>query len=86
MNTLTRSRTRLALLGSSILALAGCASPPASPPAAPPETPPQAQACPEGVPAGARCLRGQDSASSHYLIVMPEKWSGVLVVHAHGGP
>jgi pimeloyl-ACP methyl ester carboxylesterase len=81
-STTFHPRTRLALLGSSILALAGCASPPA----APPEAPPQAQACPEGVPAGARCLRGQDSASSHYLIVMPEKWSGVLVVHAHGGP
>ncbi|MDP2006700.1 MAG: hypothetical protein Q8K45_13570 [Rubrivivax sp.] len=66
----------------SILALAGCASPPA----APPEAPPQAQACPEGVPEGARCLRGQDSAASHYLIVMPAKWSGVLFVHAHGGP
>ncbi len=82
MNNQNQPRTRLALLGSSILALAGCASPPA----APPEAPPQAQVCPEGVPAGARCLRGQDSASSHYLIVMPEKWSGVLVVHAHGGP
>lgn len=82
MNTPTRPHTRLVLLGSAILALAGCATPPA----APPEAPPQAQACPEGVPAGARCLRGQDSASSHYLIVMPEKWSGVLVVHAHGGP
>ncbi len=79
----SRSRTRLALLGAPVLALAGCASPPAAPP---PEAPPQAQACPDGVPAGARCLRGQDSASSHYLIVMPEKWSGVLVVHAHGGP
>ncbi len=72
----------LSVLGASVLALTGCASPPA----APPEAPPQAQACPEGVPAGARCLRGQDSASSHYLIVMPAKWSGVLVVHAHGGP
>ena len=72
----------LAPLGASVLLLAGCASPPA----APPETPPQAQACPEGVPEGARCLRGQDSASSHYLIVMPAQWSGVLVVHAHGGP
>jgi pimeloyl-ACP methyl ester carboxylesterase len=80
MNIPTRSR--LALLGSSMLTLAACTTPPA----APPEAPPQAQACPEGVPAGARCLRGQDSASSHYLIVMPEKWSGVLVVHAHGGP
>ncbi len=79
---LAHQRTRLALWASAVLSLAGCASPPAPPP----EAPPQAQACPEGVPAGARCLRGQDSASSHYLIVMPEKWSGVLVVHAHGGP
>ncbi len=75
-----------ALLGSAVLVLAGCASPPAQPPAQPPEKPPQAQACPSGVPDGARCLRGQDSASSHYLIVMPAQWTGVLVVHAHGGP
>lgn len=75
-------RRRLALLGSSLLLLAACASPPASPP----EAAPQAQACPKGVPEGARCLRGQDSASAHYLIVMPAQWSGVLVVHAHGGP
>lgn len=74
--------TRLALIGVPLLLLAACASPPAPPP----EAAPQAQACPEGVPEGARCLRGQDSASSHYLIVMPAKWSGVLVVHAHGGP
>lgn len=73
---------RRAMPGAVALLLAACASPPA----APPEAPPQAQACPEGVPAGARCLRGQDSASSHYLIVMPQTWSGVLVVHAHGGP
>ncbi len=82
IHILPHRTNRLSLLGASILALAGCASPPA----APPEAPPQAQACPEGVPAGARCLRGQDSASSHYLIVMPAQWSGVLVVHAHGGP
>jgi pimeloyl-ACP methyl ester carboxylesterase len=62
--------------------LLGCAS---SPPA-PKEAAPLAQACPKGVPEGARCLRGQDSASSHYLIVMPAQWSGVLFVHAHGGP
>ena len=85
----TRLLTLLPLLGASILALAGCASPPSglpAPPSAAPEAPPQAQACPDGVPAGARCLRGQDSVSSHYLIVMPAQWSGVLVVHAHGGP
>ena len=61
--------------------LAGCASPPPAP-----EAPPQAAACPKEVPAGARCLRGQDSARAHYLVVVPERWSGVLVVHAHGGP
>ena len=76
----------LALLGTALLVLAGCASPPAAPPEAPPEAPPVAQACPAGVPVGARCLRGQDSASAFYLIVVPAKWSGVLVVHAHGGP
>jgi pimeloyl-ACP methyl ester carboxylesterase len=79
---MTRLRASLAPIAASFVFLAGCASPPA----APPEAPPQAQACPEGVPEGARCWRGQDSASSHYLIVMPAKWSGVLVVHAHGGP
>ncbi len=88
MHPLHRMRTRLARLGLvtlwpwMTLVVAGCASPPA----APPEAPPQAQACPAGVPAGARCLRGQDSASAHYLIVVPAQWSGVLVVHAHGGP
>ena len=50
------------------------------------EAAPVAATCPAGVPAGARCLRGQDSASAHFLIVVPEKWNGVLVVHAHGGP
>jgi pimeloyl-ACP methyl ester carboxylesterase len=74
---------RLGLLGLTGLLLAGCAAPP---PAASPEAAPLAQACPADVPAGARCWRGQDSATSHYLIVMPAKWSGVLVVHAHGGP
>jgi pimeloyl-ACP methyl ester carboxylesterase len=69
-------------LAAAALLLAGCAS--QAP--APAEAPPQAQACPAGVPDGARCLRGQDSARAHYLIVMPARWSGVLVVHAHGGP
>ncbi len=62
--------------------LVGCASTPT----VPVEVAPQAQLCPQGLPDGARCLRGQDSANAHYLIVMPAKWSGVLVVHAHGGP
>jgi pimeloyl-ACP methyl ester carboxylesterase len=69
----------LSLSTAGLLFLTGCAS-------APKEAPPAQVACPEGVPAGATCLRGQDSATSHYLIVMPAKWTGVLVVHAHGGP
>ncbi len=73
--------TSLSLCG--VLALlAGCAGTPSHPP----EAAPLAATCPDGVPAGARCLRGQDSAKAHYLIVMPAQWSGVLVVHAHGGP
>lgn len=53
---------------------------------APRESAPLAAACPEGVGPGVRCLRGQDTAGAHYLIAMPAQWSGVLVVHAHGGP
>ena len=76
-----------------IAVLAGCAGPalrqggvaPIAP-LAPGEAAPVAGACPPGVPDGARCLRGQDSARAHYLIVVPAAWSGVLVVHAHGGP
>ena len=75
-------RIPLTLMGATLLFLAGCAAVPT----APPEAAPVKQACPDGVPAGASCLRGQDSATAHYLIVMPAKWSGVLVVHAHGGP
>ncbi|MGB4115729.1 MAG: hypothetical protein WBK51_04175 [Polaromonas sp.] len=75
-------RTPLALMAASLLFLAGCAVVPT----AKPEAAPVKQACPAGVPAGASCLRGQDSAAAHYMIVMPAKWSGVLVVHAHGGP
>ena len=73
------SLTRLFAAALMAAVLGGCVS-------APKEAAPVAQACPEGVPQGVRCLRGQDSAGSHYLIAMPAKWSGVLVVHAHGGP
>ena len=82
MSTPKKINLNLAWLGAAVLGLAGCASPPAPPV----EEAPVTQACPAGVPEGAHCLRGQDSASAHYLIVMPAQWSGVLVVHAHGGP
>jgi pimeloyl-ACP methyl ester carboxylesterase len=58
----------------------------ATSPPSPVEVAPSSVACPAALPASARCLRGQDSASAHYLIVMPANWSGVLFVHAHGGP
>jgi hypothetical protein len=78
---------RAALLAAAA-ALTACAQAPSTPaaPAAAAEAAPQAAACPTGVPAGVRCLRGRDSAGAHYLIAMPASWNGVLVVHAHGGP
>lgn len=81
------------IAAAALLGLAGCAGPlarsgEASRPADPVvvEAAPAPSACPAGVPAGARCLRGLDSAKAHYLIVVPAAWNGVLVVHAHGGP
>jgi pimeloyl-ACP methyl ester carboxylesterase len=50
------------------------------------EQKPQVVVCSDAVPKGTTCWRGKDSAGAPYLIAMPEKWSGVLVVHAHGGP
>jgi len=47
---------------------------------------PVASSCPEGLPTDARCLSGTDTDGAHYLIAMPAAWSGVLVLHAHGGP
>ncbi len=71
----------LAAAGAATL-LAGCASPPP----APTEATPTAGAAPSSVPADARCWFGQDRAGAHYVVVMPARWSGVLVLHAHGGP
>ena len=68
-----------------VLALTGCATPPPEPlPLA--ENAPQPLACPAGLPAGARCLGGLDSAGAHYLIALPAQWNQHLVLHAHGGP
>lgn len=52
----------------------------------PPQPAPVVVACPAGLPDGTRCLGGTDTAGAHYLIGMPATWSGVLVLHAHGGP
>ena len=84
---------RTIFIGLSITALlAGCATAPL--PLDPavaisPVPPPEARACPAGVVAGARCFTGQDGAGAFYWIALPKDWSaasGVLVMHAHGGP
>jgi alpha-beta hydrolase superfamily lysophospholipase len=51
-----------------------------------PQAAPLATACPTGLPAATRCLAGTDSEGAHYVIAVPATWSGVLVLHAHGGP
>lgn len=78
----TVSALRTIVLSAAACLLAACASQPPLPV----EAAPLPVVCPSGVPAQAQCLRGQDSAGAHYLIVKPSQWSGVLVVHAHGGP
>jgi hypothetical protein len=85
---MTPLRPLAALLSCAALAawLTGCASSPdhAEPRSA--EAPPTATPCPDGTPAGTRCLSGRDSQGAYYLIAMPSNWNGVLVLHAHGGP
>jgi hypothetical protein len=38
------------------------------------------------VPEGTRCLNGRDYLGAWYWIAVPKAWSGVLVLHVHGGP
>jgi hypothetical protein len=42
--------------------------------------------CPPKLPEGTRCLSGRDDAGAFWWIAVPTPWSGVLVLHAHGGP
>lgn len=72
-----------ALLAAALL-LGGCTAVVA--PGLPPEPAPQPMACPTGLPEGTRCLGGRDRLGAHVLIAVPSPWSGVLVLHAHGGP
>jgi len=78
--------------------LAGCATPSSGPAPSPFDAPaaaqpsaarPAPQACPPEVPAGARCFTGADGSGAFYWIALPQGWdaaTGVLVMHAHGGP
>src|SRR6478735_8168509 len=68
------------------LVLSACASHAPVPASGPSEAAPQAMACPADLPAGTRCLHGQDSAGAFYLVAIPAQWNGTLVLHAHGGP
>ncbi|MDM0012983.1 hypothetical protein QTH87_11125 [Variovorax sp. J22P168] len=47
---------------------------------------PTTSTCPKGLPEGARCYSGQDSAGAFYWVAVPAEWNRVLVMHAHGGP
>ncbi|MDM0043278.1 hypothetical protein QTH91_02170 [Variovorax dokdonensis] len=52
-------------------------------------TAPKAATCPKEVPQGTRCYTGSDGAGAFYWIAIPQQWqrsTGVLVMHAHGGP
>jgi hypothetical protein len=52
-------------------------------------TAPAPHACPKEVPADARCFTGSDGQGSFYWVALPAQWqkeTGVLVMHAHGGP
>lgn len=42
--------------------------------------------CPSSLPASTTCYSGRQKSGAYYWIAVPEKWSGDLVVHAHGGP
>lgn len=62
--------------------LAGCATPPAPLGNSHPLHAP----CPAGLPDATQCLSGRDEAGAYWWIAVPRTWTGVLVLHAHGGP
>lgn len=42
--------------------------------------------CPQFLPIGTQCWKGQGSKGGFYWTAIPSNWNGVLVVHSHGGP
>lgn len=53
------------------------------------QTAPKPLTCPKEVPAGSQCFTSEDPLGGFYWMALPSGWdknSGVLVVHAHGGP
>lgn len=80
----------IAMLALSAAALVqGCATQSSLGSVAQASAPPRPQACPKEVPADSRCFTGEDGQGSFYWIALPGGWqpsTGVLVMHAHGGP
>lgn len=77
----------LALLGLAVLGGTARAQAPAQAPApAATQATEGVRACPAALPRDARCYAGRDPNGAFYWIAMPARWSGVLMVHAHGGP
>ncbi|MET4576360.1 hypothetical protein [Ottowia thiooxydans] len=83
LHSLTSPASLMALL---VLAGCGGSSMVQQPSSRSNEAAPQAATCPADVPLDARCLSGRDSAGAFYMIAVPAKWNGTLVMHAHGGP
>ncbi len=50
------------------------------------ESTPAAATCPDYLPNGTRCFKGQGPKGGYYWTAIPSDWNGTLVVHAHGGP
>ncbi|HWO58791.1 MAG TPA: DUF6351 family protein, partial [Umezawaea sp.] len=42
--------------------------------------------CPDDLAGKAACYSGRDVNGAYYVMAVPERWNGSLVVHAHGGP
>jgi len=45
-----------------------------------------ARPCPPEVPNDARCFSDRDANGAVVLAAVPKNWSGILIVHSHGGP
>ncbi|MFE6286408.1 DUF6351 family protein [Streptomyces sp. NPDC057877] len=76
-----RSATLTALLAAAVVGTLGTA------PAAPADTTrPTVATCPADLAAKANCYTGRDANGAYYTMAVPKRWSGSLVVHAHGGP
>lgn len=50
------------------------------------EASPVAATCPDFLPDGTRCFKGQGAKGGYYWTAIPANWNGALVVHSHGGP